>query len=116
MVLSVRISMGCGCEADGCFVPRYSGTLDSDPKNSDRKLEIQKEKRPFKQERFFESLLFLYSVAHFEKDKPRYCIIRKASNFVFHRFCVLYCQSCPIKIVNFARRSETLSAVLKSGF
>ena len=113
MVLSVLISMGCGCEADGCFVPRYSGTLDSDPKNSDRKLEIQNEKRPFKQERFFES--FLYSFGHFKDDKLRNCILGKVFTPIFS--IVLSTLSiCQIKTVNFTRRSETLSAVLKSGF
>ena len=87
-----------GCEADGCVVPRYSGTVDSDPINSDRKLEIQNEKRPFKQERFFENLFCFYSFAHFKKDKLRNCIIhvvRKTSNFYFTGF-----HYCTVKFVN----------------
>lgn len=98
IVLSVLISMVRGCEADGCVVPRYSGTVDSDPINSDRKLEIQNEKRPFKQERFFENLFSFYSFAHFKKDRLCNCIIHvvlKTSNFYFTGF-----HYCTVKFVN----------------
>lgn len=40
IVLFVFISMVCGCEVDGCVVFRYSGIVDLDFINSDRKLEI----------------------------------------------------------------------------